>query len=83
MNIGNIQTANFSPQISEAKLQKKEEQKNAKVKDSAEISPEARALFETKNDAKLAEIAEKINSGFYSKQEVIEKAVEKMIKDIE
>jgi hypothetical protein len=51
--------------------------------DKAEVSSEARSLFEAGKTRKLDEISLKIDSGFYFKPETTEKVAESILKDLQ
>jgi anti-sigma28 factor (negative regulator of flagellin synthesis) len=51
-------------------------------KDKIEISEEAKALQGNSTDKKLSEIREKINSGYYNSDEVLQKVAESILKEI-
>ena len=51
-------------------------------KDKAELSEEARALYEAKQEKRAQEIQTKIEQGFYFQPEVTEKVVEMLLKDL-
>ena len=51
-------------------------------KDKIEISEGAKALQNNSADKKLSEIREKINSGYYNTDEVLQKVAESILKEI-
>ncbi len=51
-------------------------------KDKIEISEEAKALQNDSTDKKLTEIREKIASGFYDSEQVLNKVAESILKEI-
>jgi anti-sigma28 factor (negative regulator of flagellin synthesis) len=51
-------------------------------KDKIEISEEAKALQSNSTDKKLSEIREKIGSGYYNTDEVLQKVAESILKEI-
>ncbi|MEW6701490.1 MAG: flagellar biosynthesis anti-sigma factor FlgM [Bacteroidota bacterium] len=59
-------------------------QQDAKEKDKIEISAEARNLAKTDFSSKRAEeIRQKISSGFYESEEVLNKVADKILRDIQ
>ena len=81
MNIVKMQAGSIQANSIEPKSSKKLEKDSIKTKDSVNISTEARALFESQQDKKINDIQHKSESGFYSKKDVIEKAVDKFLND--
>ena len=51
-------------------------------KDRAELSSEARSMFEADQTKKIDEIRGKVDSGYYDSREVAEKVVDAILKDI-
>ncbi|GEM_PF-663927 len=57
--------------------------KSNKINDKLELSSAAKKLKGTEMDkAKLSEVKEKINSGFYNSEAVLNKVVDKIYKEI-
>jgi anti-sigma28 factor (negative regulator of flagellin synthesis) len=50
--------------------------------DRAEVSDEARVLFETEQNRRFEAIREKIQQGFYFQPDVTEKVVDALLKDL-
>jgi len=58
-------------------------EKSNKINDKLELSSEAKKLKGTEMDkAKLSEVKEKISSGFYNSEAVLNKVVDKVYKEI-
>ncbi len=51
-------------------------------KDTVELSDEARARFLSDNAKRLEEIQQKISGGFYNQQEVMERVVDALLKEL-
>lgn len=51
-------------------------------KDRAELSAEARSLFDAEHTKKLDEIRDKVERGYYDSPEVTEKVVDSILKEI-
>ncbi len=51
-------------------------------KDSVEVSPEARALYDAEQTRRFEIIREKIHDGFYLERDVTEKVVDAILKDL-
>jgi len=57
--------------------------KSGKINDKLELSSEAKKLKGTEMDkAKLSEVKEKINNGFYNSEAVLNKVADKIYKEI-
>ena len=82
MGISEITNSGIPVQSSQSKKVKEEQEAKASSKDKVEVSDAARSLFASERSAKLNEIQKKIDEGFYSKKEVIEKVADAMLKDI-
>jgi len=82
MSISEITNSGIPAQPSLSKKVKEEREAKASSKDKVQVSDEARSLFETDRSNKLNEIQKKIDEGFYSKKEVIEKVADAMLKDL-
>ena len=82
MGISEITNSGIPAQPSPSKKVKEEQEAKASAKDKVEVSDAARSLFESNRTTKLNEIQKKIDEGFYSKKEVIEKVADAMLKDI-
>jgi hypothetical protein len=57
--------------------------KGAKASDRAQVSGEARSLYEADRSKKLDEIVNRLDSGYYDRQDVIEKIAERILKDFQ
>jgi len=84
MNIKNISISRF--QIDPADQKKKpgktrETSENVK-KDSVKLSAEAREMQYTKKYLKQQEVKERMNNGFYTRRDVVEKIASEILKEM-
>jgi anti-sigma28 factor (negative regulator of flagellin synthesis) len=82
MGISEVTSSGVPVQPSSSKKVKDEQEAKTGSKDEAKVSEAARTLYETDKTNKLNEIGKKIEEGFYSKPEVIEKVADAMLKDL-
>ncbi|HTX18084.1 MAG TPA: hypothetical protein VMG34_05415 [Bacteroidota bacterium] len=82
MGISEVTNSGIPVQPSVSKKVKEEQEAKGSSKDKVQVSDEARSLFETERTNRLNEIQRKIDEGFYSKKEVVEKVADAMLKDI-
>lgn len=84
MKINNITNNNITRlQETNKKPQKLQQGNSVKSTDRLEISDKARKLQTNKIDSqRFSEIKEKINSGFYNSQGVINKVAESILKEL-
>ncbi len=82
MGISEVTGSGAPVQPSMSKKVKDEQEAKASSKDKVNVSEEARSLYENDKTNKLKEIGKKIDEGFYSQREVIEKVADAMLKDI-
>ena len=82
MGISEVTNSGIPVQPSVSKKVKEEQEAKGSSKDKVQVSDEARSLFETDRTNRLNEIQKKIDEGFYSKRDVIEKVADAMLKDI-
>lgn len=80
MKINNLNNTPLLPS-SKKNVASKDEQ-NSNVKDTINISPEARELINSDRTAKINEVKQKLSENFYSRKDVIEKTAEAILKDI-
>jgi anti-sigma28 factor (negative regulator of flagellin synthesis) len=67
--------------VRSAKPQPAKEEKAA-AKDKVELSAKARSLFESEQAKKAAAVRKKIDEGFYFTDEVNEKVIDGLVKDL-
>ena len=88
MDVKGINNAYVNPNLVNAYNNKKGvstevTDKSNKINDKLELSSEAKKLKGTEMDkAKLSEVKEKINSGFYKSETVLNEVVDKIYKEI-
>lgn len=59
--------------------EKVREEKSRRADDSVELSPEALKLFQAEENKKIDTIRERVQSGFYSRKEVVEKVADEIL----
>ncbi len=82
MGISEVAGSGAPVQPSISKKVKDEQEAKATSKDKVNVSNEARSLYESDKTNKLNEIGKKIDEGFYSQRDVIEKVADAMLKDL-
>lgn len=82
MGISEVTSSGVPLQPSSSKKVKDEQEAKTTSKDEVNVSEAARSLYESGKTNKLKEIGKKIDEGFYSKPEVIEKVADAMLKDL-
>ena len=82
MGISEVNNSGIPVQPSQARKIKDDREAEESSKDKVHVSDEARSLYETERSKKLSEIQNKIDQGFYSKREVIEKVADAMLQDL-
>jgi len=82
MGISEVAGSGVPVQPSISKKVKDEQEAKATSKDKVDVSNEARSLYESDKTNKLNEISKKIDEGFYSQHDVIEKVADAMLKDL-
>lgn len=80
MKINNLNNTPLLPSSKKNVVSKDEQNKN--VKDTINISSEARELINSDRAAKINEVKQKLSENFYSRKDVIEKTAEAILKDI-
>jgi anti-sigma28 factor (negative regulator of flagellin synthesis) len=85
MDIKNVHQSNPPVDQTERKLkhQPAQDKDAAAKKDSVQLSPEAREMQHMEKEKKLNEIRAKIDAGFYSRREVIEKVASGILKELD
>jgi anti-sigma28 factor (negative regulator of flagellin synthesis) len=79
MDIKRVAEATMQPITSSTKKESGTAPKKPSSGDSVTLSPTARSLYEANEAKKLELISERLQSGFYSQQGVIEKVAERII----
>ncbi len=82
MGISEVTGSGVPVQPSSSKKIKDEQEATTASKDKVNVSDAARSLYETDKANKLKEIGKKIDEGFYSQRDVIEKVADAMLKDL-
>jgi anti-sigma28 factor (negative regulator of flagellin synthesis) len=82
MGISEVTGSGAPVQPSISKKVKDEQEAKAASKDEVNVSEAARSLYETDKANKLSQIAKKVDEGFYSQHDVIEKVADSMLKDL-
>jgi hypothetical protein len=82
MGISEISNQGALPQSTREKKIKEPVSSSQRKSDKAELSAEARSLFEAGRQKRLEEIQQKINEKFYFSRDVTEKVVSALIKDL-
>ncbi|HOV98523.1 MAG TPA: hypothetical protein PK595_02995 [Bacteroidota bacterium] len=82
MNINEISGNRLPLQGTTSKKNQYEKPVDALRKDTVELSDEARARFLSDNAKRLEEIQQKISDGFYNQQEVMERVVDALLKEL-
>ncbi|MFZ4619427.1 MAG: hypothetical protein ACOYNS_02635 [Bacteroidota bacterium] len=59
--------------------EKVREEKTHRADDSVELSPEALKLFQSEENKKIDSIRERVQSGYYSRKEVVEKVADEIL----
>lgn len=72
----------FTPDPIKIKKEKEAELSKSAPKDTAEVSDEAKSLFESERVKKIREVQERIESGYYLRREVAEKVAESMLRSL-
>jgi anti-sigma28 factor (negative regulator of flagellin synthesis) len=80
-NAGQIDPAKGTRAESPEKAKARKKEGDDK-KDSAEVSKEARAMYDADQTRRFDAIREKIRKGFYFQRDVTEKVVDAMMKDL-
>lgn len=76
-------TGNVSPLPSSGKKKERDVAKSPSLgTDKVVLSEKARALYETEEMKKLAEVQKRIQEGFYERREVMTRVVDRMISDV-
>ena len=60
-----------------------ETKKTVPPADRAQVSGEARSLYQTEQSRRMDEIKARLDSGFYDRQDVIEKIAGEVLKDLQ
>jgi anti-sigma28 factor (negative regulator of flagellin synthesis) len=76
MDIKKISQAQQTYDPIKVRRDKEREEHNKKSDDSVELSSEAVRLFQAEENKKVESVREKIQAGFYSKREVVEKVAD-------
>ena len=82
MGISEVMGSGVPVQPSVTKKTKDEQEAKAASKDKVNVSDAARSLYETEKANKLSQIEKKVDEGFYSQHDVIEKVADAMLKDL-
>ncbi|HTY09811.1 MAG TPA: hypothetical protein VMF88_01955 [Bacteroidota bacterium] len=82
MGISEVTGSGAPVQPSVSKKVKDEQEAKAASKDKVNVSDAARSLYETEKANKLSQIEKKVDEGFYSQKDVIEKVADAMLKDL-
>ena len=82
MTVSEVMGSGFAPDPIKIKKEKEAELSKSAPKDTAEVSDEAKLLFETDRAKKIREIEEKIESGYYLRREVTEKVAQAMLRSL-
>lgn len=80
MTVSEVMGSGFAPDPIKIKKEKDAELSKPAPKDTAEVSDEAKLLFETERAKKIREIEEKIESGYYLRREVTEKVAQALLR---
>jgi anti-sigma28 factor (negative regulator of flagellin synthesis) len=84
MTINEISNSGIPVQPGQPRKVKEEQQARASSsRDKVELSEEAKAMFESEQSRRLAEIQRRIEEGFYKRREVMERVVDAILRDIE
>lgn len=82
MGISEITNQGALPQSTKEKKVKEPISSSPRKSDKAELSAEARSLFEAGQKKRVDEIQQKIHDNFYFSRDVTEKVVAALIKDL-
>ncbi len=79
MDIRKISQPNNAYDVVKIRKEKAREEKDRRVDDSVELSPEALKLFQTEENKKIDAIRDRVQSGYYSRKEIVEKVADEIL----
>lgn len=79
MDIRKISQPSNAYDIVKVRKEKAREEKDRRVDDSVDLSPEAMKLFQSEETKKVDMIRERVQSGYYSRKEVVEKVADEIL----
>jgi anti-sigma28 factor (negative regulator of flagellin synthesis) len=79
MDIRKISQPSNAYDIVKVRKEKAREEKDRRVDDSVELSPEAMKLFQSEETKKVDMIRDRVQSGYYSRKEVVEKVADEIL----
>jgi hypothetical protein len=82
MTINEISGGAIPVQPSQPRKVKDDPTPKASSSDRVELSPEAQSLFEADRTRRLDEVRKRIDSGFYTRRDVMEKVADAILKEI-
>ena len=82
MDINRITNGGLSSDSLKTKKAREESKEVRSQEDRVELSDEAVSLFRTQESKRLEEIRERIESGYYSRPDVIEKVIDGLMRDL-
>ncbi len=79
MDIRKISQPSNAYDVVKIRKEKAREEKDRRVDDSVELSPEAMKLFQSEETKKVDMIRDRVQSGYYSRKEVVEKVADEIL----
>lgn len=79
MDIRKISQPSNVYDVVKIRKEKAREEKDRRVDDSVELSPEAMKLFQSEETKKVDMIRDRVQSGYYSRKEVVEKVADEIL----
>lgn len=79
MDIRKISQPSNGYDVVKVRKEKAREEKDRRVDDSVELSPEALKLFQAEENKRIDAIRERVQSGYYSRKEIVEKVADEIL----
>ncbi len=82
MNVPKVGEVSVTPASAAGKKETEAKTGAAQPKDTVELTPQAQALYSAAREEKLAQVSQRIASGFYNQRGVIEKVAARIAGDL-